>query len=318
MSYAVTVNLTEAARRVFQGMDIPSSPVTSLASFRTICQKMNQSCIASRKRMEEERGEMLKVYSQGIVAEKLEELNGQYNNRLASVQNSLREKLNAILAAKENAIADYTTVPASDEQMRLLQTVQLRGKDVSDTEWSMIVRKCADNYQALSVVKTLAEKLDKPFSMPFSPDADLEKVKAIRGRFEQVIDAIDKEASTYATIELLNYGQDQASVTTSLINDLDTSLSSATPLSYLDRLREASRHALHNSQYDLSSAITNFLVEHMDDLKGTIPSTEVRIAADELIKAGLNAQEPKVTFETHRNKVIEKLEDAVGKSNDAE
>ncbi len=318
MSYQVSLNLTEAARRVFEGMDIPSSPVTSLASFRTICQKMNQSCIASRKRMEEERTEMLKIYAQGIVTEKIAELTGQYENRISSIRNKLTEKLNAILTAKENAIADFTAAPASDEQMRLLQTVQMRGSNVSDAEWGMIVRKYAGNYQALAVVKTLAEKLDKPFSMPFSPDADLEKVKAIRGRFEQAINAIDKEPSTYTTMELLNYGQDQESVTSVLIRDLDTSFSSTTPVSYLEQLREARSNAIRASQYDLSHEITEFIISYGDDLKGTVPSTEVRIAADELIKAGMNAQEPRVTFEAHREKVIEKLEDAVGKSNDAE
>lgn len=248
------INLTAAARTKFDdsASKYTMGGDTGFTDFRSSCKKARQTFLAKKSAMDEEikRLEQQKMYSGNYVNEKYLELRKQYDASRAETVASLRKQLGEVVDTRKAQVEEYTLRTPDSATFALLQTMQMRSS-ISQTEIEMLIGKCCDNFQALSIVHALAGNNGMFFIMPFDPKEFLEGIDLAERWCDTFINSFDKPDKELTYAELEFFGDYTSTKVTSLFEALDNSTVTKDKTEIIDTLKTEAKKA----QEKLSKAV---------------------------------------------------------------
>lgn len=248
------INLTTKAKTKFD--DTASRHTrgddTGFNSFRSNCKAARATFLAKKATMDEEIKKLnqAKMYSNNFINNKLLELKAEYDAARKETVEKLRAELATVVDTRKSQVDNYTLTPPDDSTMKLLQTMGMRSS-IAQTEIEMLISKCCDNFQALSVVHSLAEKNGMLFVMPFDPKEFLEQIDLAEKWCHTFIDAFDKPEGSLTYAETEFYGDYEGTRVDSLFAALDNTTISKDATDILDTLKAQAAEA----QKELSEAV---------------------------------------------------------------
>lgn len=112
-------------------------------------------------------------YSDVYKNERVSQVRAVYEDSMEKLKNEFRECVNSTLAAKEAALNKMFSTAPTQEQLNLIQTLQLRGNDLSEEEIMRIACDFADNYNAMKALKKVAKDAGCNLALPELYNADV-------------------------------------------------------------------------------------------------------------------------------------------------
>lgn len=248
------INLTAAARTKFDdsASKYTMGGDTGFTDFRNNCKKARQTFLAKKAAMNEEikQLEQAKMYSGNYVNDKYMTMRKEYDASREETLANLRKQLGEVVDTRKAQVEEYTLRTPDSATFALLQTIQMRSS-ISQTEIEMLIGKCCDNFQALSIVHALAENNGMFFIMPFDPKDFLEGIDLAERWCNAFLDAFDREDKELTYAELEFYGDYTSTKVTSLFEALDNSTVTKDKTEIIDTLKAKAAKA----QKDLSDAV---------------------------------------------------------------
>ena len=123
-----------------------------------------------------ERKELLKdidklkdVWSNKVIAERREKLLKQFDDMVKLVIESLRQDIATLSASKLEKIGNMLCSAPTEEQLRLLSALQMRG-DVDSLEVHYILPMLFENYQSMRVLQAISEQNGISLTLPVQLD----------------------------------------------------------------------------------------------------------------------------------------------------
>lgn len=275
MSFDFFKKTSESARA---GFEKQSPAGTSFAGFRKFAKSINESLMNERKQIEEKKEENRRTYSVKVAGEKNLELDSSYKALANGKKEVCLRVLDKLIESKKSAITQYTLTPPTDKQLRLIDSLSRRIGSVGDTEWNMVVAEISTNYQASAILNDLAKKNGKDYSIPFTPDEQLEHLETLKTDLKEVINCIEQDPldAGLKIATFFNYTPDRGiyGLTNLYAEELDSiapayvaeSIADLTdPADLSARLLEARNTAYRNKANDLFTQIVRTTMSIRDD-----------------------------------------------------
>ena len=225
---------------------------TGFNKFRDACRRARLLFLGKKEKMDEElaRLQQLKMYSNEYINGQIMQLREEYETTRAAKLEELNKALDKVVANCRQQICDYTTAAPDNETLKLLQVMQMRN-NLSKTEIEMLIDRCADNFQSLSVVHDLADKNDMYFVMPVDPAKYLEDLDLAEKRCRAILDSFDKPDKELRYFELEFLGDYENTQVKRLFDVLDNPTITKERTEVLDTLKAKAQEA----QKKLSEAV---------------------------------------------------------------
>ena len=200
--------LSGAASKGFSRNTAPRTHVKTFADFRNTVKKAREEQAKRKEELDAEIKRISERYLPSIANPKIQELRAQYNAKRAEVTDKLKEELSGIIDDHKAALAEYTMRPASADVLSLLQGYTLRGGSVSQPELRMLLERCGNDFQALSIAKRIAEENGFMFQMPLDVTEYLDDLSVLQERTEKVIsEGVDKSYNDFGMLEMHFFGE---------------------------------------------------------------------------------------------------------------
>lgn len=119
---------------------------------------------------------LAELYNEAYVDEKRRERDTEFREFVAERADALKATAVSVIAEKRLTVEKMLVTPPTPEQLNLLTAIQLRGADVSKTEFYNLVAQLTPNYQAAKTLQALAEKSGAHITLP--ERCDYEDLKA--------------------------------------------------------------------------------------------------------------------------------------------
>ena len=243
----------------------------TLSELRHKANKAYLEINSARETMDAEIAKNKSVYHPDVVAKMESEAKSAYNETVRNIKHELRTRLDAVIDAKYQKLAEFTMKAPSAEQLSLLQTFALRTGDVSDTEMQMLIAAVISNYQASAAAKSLLEAHGKTFSLPFNPDERKKKIDEAKARISDSIRDIDDDRAEFTTKEFYAF-DGYGGYITDLCEELDSDPSTAVTmpeLTILERLENAQEREYGKYTDSLHDSGHGYLTGDMDSLQNS-------------------------------------------------
>lgn len=220
-SYA---ELTGAASKGFSRNTAPRNHVKTFTDFRKTVKDAWREQSKKKEELDAEIKRIQERYQPSVSNPKVQEARAQYNAKRAEVTKKLQEELSGIIKEHENAIAEYTMTPAPADTLALLQGYALRGGNVSQPELKMLLEKCGNSFQALSIARKIAEDNGFMFQMPLDVTEYLDDLRVLEERTGKVInESIDASYNDFGVLAMHFFGEYQGADAFSIdYNSMDT------------------------------------------------------------------------------------------------
>lgn len=268
MNYETASRIAVVGQQAYK--DLPAERAmkgTSLTGFRKIVIAEHESCKMKRERLATEIEKAKDELSARLAGERIEQLNREYNAVVAGKKSLLKTYMSRVMDMKRRAVEKFSLKAPSDEDLRLLQVVTLRGwEDLSKAERVALIEKTASSPMFAKAVKKLADAAGESIVLPFDIDEHMKTLDDVERRFEMAIDAIDVEPNNYGNMEF--FGSYDNSSFVALITELDGDAASTVPdpTSIIERLNIALERADDAHDSKLKAEIKAFINVHKPDL----------------------------------------------------
>lgn len=113
--------------------------------------------VNERKHLHEELDKLKDVWSRKVIDERRKELVEQFEEMVKSVVEATKQDIATLTGRKMEKIGDMLATAPSEEQLRLLSALQMRG-DIDPVEVHHILPVFFDNYQAMRVLSAIGEQ----------------------------------------------------------------------------------------------------------------------------------------------------------------
>ena len=189
-----------------------------------------EDCVLSRKAFsivtsmfERERAEILKRYSAETAAEMLTERRNTYNALRKAAEDSLRAKLDEVIASKRECIKKSCRAPSTDDT-NLLAVLNMRSKlTVNDIIHAS--ESVGDNLLSLATLADICNRhgLDIPIPTAEKYEEMLDRAEEFaRSRISEAF--LPEKNMTYYGLEFYNYSDAPESNATRFFDELDNSV----------------------------------------------------------------------------------------------
>ena len=248
------MNMTAAARLSYDKTAAQHTigEDTGFNKFRDACRRARLLFLGKKEKTEEEykKLQQAKMYSNNYINEKIMALREEYSTAREAKLEELNAALDDVVSTCKQQIRDYTTAAPDNTTLKLLQVMQMRSS-LSKTEVEMLIDRCSDNFQALSVVHDLADKSGMMFIMPINPADYLDNLDLAEKRCRGVLDSFDKPDNELRYFELEFYGDYSDTRVTQLFDVLDNPTITKDKTEVIDTLKAKAQAA----QKKLSDAV---------------------------------------------------------------
>lgn len=122
-----------------------------------------------RKYLYEDINKLKDVWSNKVIAEKREQLAQQFNEMVASIVEATKQDIAALISSKFEKIGNMLCTAPTEEQLRLLSALQMRG-DVDSIEVHHILPVLFENYQSMRVLQAISEQNGITLNLPVQLD----------------------------------------------------------------------------------------------------------------------------------------------------
>lgn len=122
-----------------------------------------------RNELEGELNKLKDVWSSKVIAENRAKLNKAFDEMVQTVIEATRQDIAELSSAKMEKIGDMLATAPTDEQLRLLKALEMRG-DVDSLEVHHILPVFFTNYQSMRVLKAVSEANGVTLNLPVQLD----------------------------------------------------------------------------------------------------------------------------------------------------
>lgn len=122
-----------------------------------------------RKYLNEDINTLRELWSNKVIAEQREKLVSQFNDMVNSIIEAAKQDITALISSKMEKIGEMLTTAPTEEQLRLLSALQMRG-DVDSVEVYHILPVFFENYQSMRVLQAIGEQNGLMFHLPVQLD----------------------------------------------------------------------------------------------------------------------------------------------------
>lgn len=167
--------------------------------------------MAVKRKYEADRDEALRDYSSTKAAEILGELQRNYESTRRNTEKWLRERFDAVVQSKRDAIKRACKAP-SEEDLRMLQALKMRSK-LTDNDIIRASEQLENNFVALGLLADIAESAGVNCPV-FTAELAEEEIKNVERLGDDLIKHIDSEDKTmpYTSVCFYNYPDAETSV----------------------------------------------------------------------------------------------------------
>ena len=181
---------------------IPCDGIDETKTFRAWhrrVREMREVVLAKREELEERIAKNAEIFSEEYAGKQNEALRRQYRDFRDSAERLARKDLGDILAEKR-AQWRKTNEPPTEEMIRLLAVLQMRGASIFGSELALAARVCAGNGWALRSLESIAKKAG--YSLPSVADPDefedmMRKAEEFSRKYLADIDRFSSEIEIY-------------------------------------------------------------------------------------------------------------------------
>ena len=99
------------------------------------------------------------IYSDIYIQRKESELKAEYETLVAKSRKEIEDLVAEVISTKRTAVNRMLTTAPSREQIDLLQSLEMQGKSLSETEINVILPELTDNYRALKTMQSIAKNV---------------------------------------------------------------------------------------------------------------------------------------------------------------
>lgn len=192
---------SEAARQKTE-----RTPYTSFSAFRKLAMTMNIALRSEWKAKEEKKAKMREELSSKRVQEKSQELEDAFKQSEKEKQEKLTQILDRLSGNIKNAYERFAMIPPSPEGILKIENAAKRFDTMSETEFYLLAKSSAGNYQELALLQAEAKRHGKDFDIPFEPSEAEENLNDVVSMLkEKVIANIGKDLTDSGCMEMANF-----------------------------------------------------------------------------------------------------------------
>lgn len=122
-----------------------------------------------RKILHEELDKLKEVWSNKVIEERRKELIGRFDEMVSNMVRAVKQDIKALTSRKMEKIGDMLATAPTEEQLRLLSALQMRG-DIDHVEVHHILPVFFGNYQAMRVLSAISEQNGITIALPVQLD----------------------------------------------------------------------------------------------------------------------------------------------------
>lgn len=122
-----------------------------------------------RKYLNEDINKLRELWSSKVIAKQREKLVNQFNDMVNSIIEATKQDVATLTSSKMEKIGEMLTTAPTEEQLRLLSALQMRG-DVDSAEVYHILPVFFENYQSMRVLQAIGEQNGIVLHLPVQLD----------------------------------------------------------------------------------------------------------------------------------------------------
>ena len=287
--YQLSLNALEVMKEKYNSIAVPRKAGTSLESFRKLLADLTDHLEGEARSIEDICAKNKETYSVKLAGQMNSELRNNFKTGVAATQEKMRDILSSLISQKQEAINDFIVASPTDEQLRLLQAVQIRGlSSLSDNEVTQIAGKLVGNYQAIQTFKGMCEAADR--ASLITPFTEEDRAKELEIYQRNAVLAIGHLGSLETNGNAANFLTAEYFRELSEKLDGDAASTVRDSRSIVDRLTEAGNKAFDAENYNLASRISIFVGIWKNDLISDSDRKEELIARAEGMIAEANGK----------------------------
>lgn len=214
-----------AQAAIANAMRANNQPVSknTVRHFQKLCQQRRAECLKAVKRFEAEKAQILETWAPKRAEEKISDLRISLEGDIAVSKSELALELEDMMKAKRAQFKKVALSAPSEEQLRLLQTIEIRADDLNPAEVAGLAENFADCHQAMRTLAYLARKSGITVVVPDSAEAFEKSADEVHERLYRLIDEIDTPESElgYVEVDFFNYPESTSGPTYVMCEELD-------------------------------------------------------------------------------------------------
>lgn len=122
-----------------------------------------------RNDLDKKLSELKDIWSSKRIAEYRQKLTTEFDEMVKTLVEAIRQDIETLTTTKMDKIGDMLATAPSEEQLRLLSALQMRG-DIDTTEFIHILPVFFENYQAMKVLNAIGERNGIKLNLPSQLD----------------------------------------------------------------------------------------------------------------------------------------------------
>jgi len=204
--------------------------------------------------------------SKVLADEKNAQLMKEYKEFADDTKAVINSRIDEVMSAKREKVRQYTMLPPSDRQMKLLQLFEMRQDKIDSYELELFMSEMATNYQASRIFEKIADEKGITFVPPWVPAKCNERLNQFENIARMTVNKMD---DPYNDPLALSFLKSENGTLFQLLCEIDTDFATIIPadiVTVYKRLTQAQKRAYDNDDVVLSVRIENFIDKHKSKL----------------------------------------------------
>lgn len=247
--------------------EMPNNPAKeyTIDYFRNVAKEARVEIFKATEEAERAKKDLFNIYATNLATEKASAIDAALTSRIISEKAKLFDIANKIMSEKRKRFKEVALKAPTEEQVRMLQSLQIRSNTLTAEEVALVAESMADNHQALRTLAAIANTANINIVVPASTEQAEANFSEVEEYLKNMINVIEAPRLNYIQSEFYFDGNFESGYYSVVRDAMDKSAFVAVqekPKSPIEALEKAAEEATTAKNLEKSKRIQKFIEEN--------------------------------------------------------